>query len=446
MAKAPNIIFVFSDQQRWDTVGAYGGPIGVTPNLDRIASEGVLFRNAFTCQPVCGPARAALQSGRYPTEVGCWTNNRRLPPEEARLAPGLRAAGYQTAYIGKWHLASCGENDGPDDFCYRPVPPELRGGYADYWLASDVLEATSHSYDGYMFDADGNRREFPEGRYRVDVLTDWAIEYLRERDSERPFFLFLSHIEPHHQNDHRHFEGPRGSKSRFSDYPVPGDLAGLDGDWQDELPDYLGSCAALDAGVARIERALEELGIAEETLLIYTSDHGCHFRTRNGEYKRSPHDSCLRVPMIARGPGFRGGRVVDDLVGLIDIPPTILAAGGAELPAAFRGRPMQDLVNGTATDWPEDVFAQISESQVGRCIRNHRWKYSVQAPDRDPRADAGSDVYVEDCLYDLEADPHERRNLVRESGLADIRAELAATLKRRMAQAGETEPEIRPAP
>jgi len=443
--RQPNIVFVFSDQQRWDTVGCYGGPLGVTPNLDRMAAEGVMFRNAFTCQPVCGPARAVLQSGRYATEVGCFTNHRRLPPEEARLAPGLAAAGYEVGYLGKWHLASCGDDEA-DDFRERAVPPHLRGGYTDFWLASDVLEFTSHSYDGHMFDAAGNRREFPTGRHRVDAQTDWAVEYLRTRSGEKPFFLFLSYIEPHHQNDHKHFEGPHGSKERFKDFAVPGDLAGLEGDWREELPDYLGCCSALDAAVGRIRDELEALGLADNTLLIYTSDHGCHFRTRNREYKRSCHDACLRIPMVACGPGFRGGNVIDELVSLVDIPPTLLVSGGAGVPDVMRGRPLQALVDGAATDWRREVFAQISESQVGRCIRTKKWKYSVTAPDKRGRTDPDSDVYVEDFLYDLEADPHERSNLVRDPACAKVREELRGILKRCMAQAAEKPPCITPAP
>ena len=109
------------------------------------------------------------------------------------------------AYVGKWHLASGGS---VGDHATKPVPPHLRGGYRDYWVASDVLEFTSHSYDGHMFDGEGRRREFPAGRYRTDAVTDFALEFLQTRSHDRPFFLFLSHIEPHHQNDHRAYEGP----------------------------------------------------------------------------------------------------------------------------------------------------------------------------------------------------------------------------------------------
>jgi arylsulfatase A-like enzyme len=441
----PNIVFFFSDQQRWDTVGCYGQPLEVTPNLDRMASEGVRFDLAFTCQPVCGPARACLQTGLYATGAGCITNHQMPSVEKMVLAPTLAAAGYETAYIGKWHLASFGPNGGPDDFRVRPVPPERRGGFADHWLASDVLEFTSHSYDGHMFDGEGKRHDFPKGRYRADAQTDWAIEYLRQRSGERPFFLFLSYIEPHHQNDHAHFEGPHGSKERFADFLVPGDLQGTVGDWEEEYPDYLGCCASLDEKLGRLRAELERQGIADNTLILYTSDHGCHFRTRNPEYKRSCHDGSIRIPMVACGPGFQGGKVVEELVSLIDVPPTLVAASGADIPPQMLGRPLQALADGTATDWPKEVFLQISENHCGRAIRTARWKYAVRAPDK-TGFDAGSDTYVEDSLYDLGTDPHERSDLVAEPTCASVRAELAATLKRRMVEAGEDAPCILPRP
>ena len=449
MAQQPNILFIFSDQQRWDTLGCYGQPLPITPNLDRLASEGTRFEHAFTPQPVCGPARSCLQTGKYATETGCYRNHLSLRPGEPTLARWLSEAGYEVGYLGKWHL---GSDSGPHlerppfDCRTSPIPAERRGGYTDFWLAADALEFTSHGYGGHMFDADGNKREFPPDRYRVDAETDWALEYLQTRTDDKPFFLFISYLEPHHQNDHEHFEGPRGSKQRFADFVVPGDLEGLEGDWQEEYPDYLGCCHSLDENVGRIRSELERLGLWEDTLLIYTSDHGCHFRTRNSEYKRACHDGCLRIPMLLHGPGFRGGKVVEELVSLVDLPPTILQAGGVNPPASMHGRPVQQLIEGTATDWPDDVFAQISESHCGRAIRTTRWKYSVRAPRGTGHPGfRDSDVYVEDFLYDLEADPYEHANLVRDPSHAGVRAELAARLKRRMAEAQESDPEIRPA-
>lgn len=438
----PNIVFLFSDQQRWDTCGCYGQQLAVTPHLDRLAADGIRFEHAFTCQPVCGPARACLQTGKYATEVGCHTNHRPLPLDEITIAHHLSRHGYDTAYIGKWHLASGGPRGGAEDFRERPVPPERRGGY-DYWLAADVLEFTSHSYDGYMFDGDGNQREIPPDRFRADAQTDWVIEHLRTRTVAKPFFLFVSYIEPHHQNDHGHYEGPKGSKDMFKDFVVPGDLVGTEGDWREEFPDYLGCIHSLDANVGRIRRALQDLGLADNTLLVYTSDHGSHFRTRNSEYKRSCHDGCIRVPLIMHGPGFRGGRCPRELASLIDLPPTIMTAAGLAPTDAMRGRPLQRLVSGNTADWPDEVFLQISESQCGRAIRTRQWKYSVRAPDK-AGSDPDSDVYVEDFLYDLQADPHERTNLVAAPQWREIRARLRERLVERMRQAGEAAPRIVP--
>jgi arylsulfatase A-like enzyme len=431
----PNIIVLFSDQQRWDTCGCYGQPLEVTPNLDLLAAEGARFEHAFTCQPVCGPARACLQTGKYATETGCHVNGRALPLRERTLAQRLSEAGYDTGYIGKWHLASH-----PFEYAYQPVPVERRGGY-DFWLASDILEFTSHGYDGHMFDGDGRRREFPPGRYRVDAQTDWVIEYLRNRRSDKPFFLFVSYLEPHHQNDRGHFEGPIGSKENFKDFVVPGDLIGTRGDWREEYPDYLGCVRSLDYNVGRIRDALQELELTDNTLLIYTSDHGSHFCTRNSEYKRSCHDGCIRIPLIMSGPGFTAGGNPQELTSLIDLPPTILTAAGIAPPAFMRGRPLQDLLCGGTTDWPEEVFVQISESHCGRAIRTSKWKYSVRAPDA-PGDALASEFYVEDFLYDLQTDPHERNNLVLEPGLAAVRWELKARLIRRMVDAGEAAPRI----
>lgn len=440
----PNIIVFFTDQQRWDTCGCYGQPLDVTHNLDRMAREGIRFENAFTCQPVCGPARACIQTGKYATEVGCHTNHRRLPAGEKTIAHHLNEAGYQTAYIGKWHLASCGKEGGPDDFRTKAVPPDRRGGYS-YWLASDVLEFTSHGYDGHMFEGDGTRREFPAGRYRVDAQTDWVIEYLRQRRTDAPFFLFISYIEPHHQNDHMHYEGPAGSREKFGKYVAPEDLKGTGGDWRGEYPDYLGCINSLDHNLGRLRDEIARQCLTDSTLLIYTSDHGSHFRTRNAEYKRSCHDGCIRIPFVLHGPGFIGGKAPTEIASLIDLPPTILAAAGITPPASMHGRPLQDPAAGRAASWPTDVFLQISESQCGRAIRTARWKYSVRAPDTPGNVPA-SDKYVEDFLYDLERDPHERTNLVADASLADVRRELAGRLRWRMAEAGEADPKILPAP
>ena len=201
--------------------------------------------------------------------------------------------------------------------------------------------------------------------------------------------------------------------------------------------------------MGRLIRILEEKNLRENTIIIYTSDHGSHFKTRNqdvrrprsrDDYKRTCHESALRIPMIVSGGPFQGGQVETGLVSLIDIAPTILACAGIEKPAQMKGLLLQDILSGK--DKHHEIFFQISESQVGRGIRTNRWKYSVYAPDRHPWNDSGSDSYQERFLYDLDLDPFEQNNLVKEPDYAMIRSELARKLKKNMIQAGESAPVI----
>jgi uncharacterized sulfatase len=294
-----------------------------------------------------------------------------------------------------------------------------------------------------MFNGDMQRVEFPEGRYRADCVTDYALDFLQNRTSDNPFFLFISYIEPHHQNDHNRYEGPRGSKERFADYDVPGDLRDTEGDWRENYPDYLGCCWSLDQNLGRLRDELARQGLLDDTLIIYTSDHGSHFRTRNREYKRSCHDGCIRIPMILHGPGFTGGKRIDHLVSLIDLPKTICAVAGIGEPQEMRGRDLSVLPGNPGIEWDEEVFLQISESQVGRAIRTKKWKYSVRAPEKQGNKDMNSSLYVEDFLYDLETDPHERNNVAADPAFSGQREKLRDRLLQRMEAAGEDRPEIK---
>lgn len=435
----PNIVFYFSDQQRYDTLGCYGQSMKVTPNLDKLADSGTLFENAYTCQPVCGPARSCLQTGRYAAAAGCFTNGMALDFAQKLLADHLKEAGYETAYVGKWHLAT--DHEKGRNFETTAIPPDRRGGYTDYWMAADVLEFTSHGYNGYVFDTNGNRCDFTG--YRSDCINNFAIDYIRNRNSSKPFFLFISQIEPHHQNDHGHYEGPDGSKARFKNFIGPLDLQAGKGDWEEEYPDYLGCCHRLDRNVGDLIETLKEQGIFENTILIYTSDHGSHFKTRNREYKRSCHDSSLHVPLIIHGPGFEGKGRISDLISLIDLPPTILECAGADIPEEYHGSPVQSLFDERKLNWKKEVFVQISESQIGRAIRTEKYKYGIRA-EGDAWKEKGAVMYYEDVLYDLENDPFEMHNLIADSSMEPVRDYLAGVMKKNMVQAGEQAPEILP--
>lgn len=455
-----NILFILSDQQRADTLGCYGQKLPVSPNIDQLAREGVKFEYAFTPQPVCGPARACLQTGMYATQLGCYINGRGLDPAQDTMAKQLKKAGYETAYVGKWHLAI----NRPQGLVYatQPAPPERCGGYDDYLAMCDTLETTSHGYNGYVFDKDGNKMEFIG--YRPDCLTDYAIDYIHNKDNDKPFLLFVSYLEPHQQNDHGCFEGPDGSKERFKDYTVPQDLLNgkYEGDWKQNYPDYLGACNSLDYNVGRLVDTLKEKGIYEDTIIIYTSDHGCHFRTQEGEYKRQCFDSCLRVPLIISGGEFCGGRTYTELVSLINLAPTVLECAGVAAPDYMAEPSLQHLLHDDV-EWDNCVVYQISETELARGIRTKRYKYCVHAPHVQEllrmdlkysveqyqamlkKSRFSSDSYVDQYLFDLVKDPHEKHNLVNDPAYEEVLVQLRQLLKAKMAHAGEAEPVIYPA-
>ena len=445
-----NIIFYFTDQQRWDTCGCYGQPLNITPNLDRLAQEGVKFDNAFTPQPVCGPCRALFQTGRYPTETGCFRNNVMLPAGVKTLGSYIEEAGYETAYIGKWHLASDGELEKPPtiDHTVTAIPRELRGGYTGFWRAADVLEFTSHGYDGFVFDENDRRVDFKG--YRADCINDMALEFLDGYTGEKPFFMTISQIEPHHQNDRRHYEGPEGSKERFKDFILPEDLKALGGNAAEEYPDYLGQCASLDENLGRLVAKLKEKGLYENTVILFASDHGSHFLTRNrddhlngyDDYKRSCHDACLHVPLVIAGGPYRGGRAVEELVSTASLPKTILALAGVDVGDAMIGENLLDVVEKKDHNRPNEIFAQISESRVGRCIRSARYTYSVYAPGVNGGEAAAADLYADDFLYDMEKDPHQLNNVAADPAYAGVKAELRDRLLYWIEQAEGTRPVI----
>lgn len=427
----PNIIFYFSDQQRWDTLNE-----SLMPNVWELGEEGLLFENSYTCQPVCGPARACLQTGQYATENRCYWNGIALEEDVKTMADYFNENGYDTAYIGKWHLAS-DRYPGKGVHCEKTAVPKGRQGNYKYWRAADILEFTSHGYDGYVFDEDGNKIDFKG--YRADCINDFALEYINNHDSDKPFFMFISQLEPHHQNDRGHFEGPKEMIENYRDYPLPEDLTFLKGNYKEEYPDYLAAIHSLDQNVGRLVNTLKEKGIYENTIIVYTSDHGCHFKTRNAEYKRSCHDSSIHTPLVFGGGAVRKDENVESLVSLIDIPPTLLNLAGIPVPESYSG----NILPVNRNDAPERdcVFIQISESQIGRAIRTNDWKYSARAIGSG-MLEHSSSIYFDDFLYDLRNDPHEKNNLVNNKMYADVIKEMRELLSREMVKVGEKKPKF----
>jgi arylsulfatase A-like enzyme len=425
----PNVIVFFTDQQRWDASALHGNPLDLMPNFDRAATRGTHLHHSFTCQPVCGPARSCLQTGMYQNVTGAFRNGALPPAGTPMLGNYFADAGYRTGYIGKWHLAE------PH---LGPVSPQQRGGY-DYWLASNVLEMTSDAYRTRLWDNDQKPVDLPG--YRVDALADAMIRYI-DRNQADSFFLFTSFIEPHHQNHRDDYPAPEGYREFYAGRWTPPDLQALPGSAAHHLGGYWGMIKRLDEAFGRLLDCLISLGLYENTVVLFTSDHGNSFKTRNSEYKRSCHESAIRVPTMLCGGPFDGGGQVRKLVSLIDLPPTLLDVAGIPIPGNMQGRSILPLLRGNAADWPSEVFVQISEAEVGRAIRTSRWKYAVNAPDKNGWKDASSDRYVESFLYDLYADPYELNNLVGLESHRKLSDALKARLVARMTDAGEKAPII----
>ncbi len=265
-AAKPNIIVIISDQFRGDCIGAMGlNPMGLTPNLDQMAAEGVLFRSAFCNQPVCAPARASMFTGQYPSKHGVWHNGPGLRADAVTLAATLHDAGYSTNYIGKWHLMPA---EGlPREQARGWVPPQHRGGFSDLWEAANELEFTSHAYEGTLYDNEGKPITF-SNQYRTDFMTDRAKRFLRS--AKGPFFITLSYLEVHHQNDSDTFDPPKEFARRYPNPFIPPDLRPLPGSWPSQLSDYFACVAKMDENVGEIRKTLRETGLDKNTIVVFS--------------------------------------------------------------------------------------------------------------------------------------------------------------------------------
>ncbi len=422
--KKPNVVIFFTDQQRWDSLGINGNPMGITPNLDRMAKEGTNCHYSFSPQPVCLPARACLQTGLYASQVGCNTNDDSLGEEVPKLAEYFNEAGYKTGYIGKWHL----------DGTSSKVFDKPQGGY-QYWLAENVLEFVSDAYETVLHDGNGEKVTLPG--YRVDALTDAAIRYIDDQ-KENPFMLMLSHLEPHHQNHRDNFPAPYGYEELYNDPWTPPDLKALGGSSSRHLPGYYGMIKRLDESYGRVMDALRSRELLENTIVLYSADHGCHFKTRNAEYKRSCHDASTRIPMVFTGGPFSGGGHLTDMINLVDIPPTLLDACGITVPNHMMGNSLLPLLKGEREEWPEAIYSEISESHTGRVVRTKRWKYSIRK--------TAENSYVDDFLYDTENDPWELDNLIGLDAYKGVTDTMRQRLFKYMMNTGQTLPEVADAP
>lgn len=438
----PNIILYVADEVRADFIGAsHDNYLVKTPNLDKLAARGTLFTHAVTNQPLCSPSRACMLTGRYSTETGVWKLEVDMRQDLPTLATELRAQGYTANLIGKWHLAKADVKAGTG---FEWVRPELRGGFLDLWEGANVLERTTHPYSGTIWDSEGHPITFHD-EYRVDFLTDRAVRFLKQ-PQQKPFLLFISQLEPHFQNDLNTVVGPKGWAERYRNPYVPPDLRELPGTWQRELPDYYAAMESIDQSVGRIMQTLEEQGMLEDTIFIFTSDHGCHFMTRENNYKRTPHDSSIRIPMIMAGQGVPSARRVESIAGNINLTPTLLELCGVPVPSSMKGRSMVAMMQGpqgeAAWDSRELIqFSQTNETAIGRAIRTAEWTYSVANPTGGSEAPHAM-KYSEYVMFNNAADPAQMVSLCGRAAFREQTAELRRQLLSLIAFSGDPAPEI----
>ena len=433
-AERPNIVFLYADDQAAWTIGALGNAESRTPNIDRLYAEGVGLTNAFTTTPVCSPSRAGLMASRYGTELGItdYLNHSREPgngldPDLPTWPELLQAAGYKTALVGKWHLGNL------DKFLPTRYGFDLFFGFRT---------GASISKDPVV-ESNGVKRTV-EG-YTPDVLTDEAIRFIRSAAGRDPFLLSLHFWAPHANTANRTPDGDRTwlplsevdwAPFRNLDVSLPQpDYPGLDiPRARRMLAEYLGAVASLDRNVGRLLDAIDELGVTDDTVVVFTSDHGYNlghngiWHKGNGRWllkdnrgaRSNMYDHSIRVPAVVRWPArLPPGTTVDQILLNLDWFPTLLALAGVEVPvgAKLRGQSFLSLLEGRSIPWRTAFYGeyrQLHQEQVDqRMWRTDRWKLI-----RDSRPGMNE-------LYDLASDPEEHVNL-----MGDDRQEIRELVKR----------------
>lgn len=397
--RRPNIVFVFADQMRASATGYAGNPDVRTPHLDALAGEGVAFMTAVANCPVCTPYRASLLTGRYPLSTGLFVNDVRLPESEVTIAEVLAAQGYDTGYIGKWHL------DGPERSAFTPPGPRRQG--FEFWAVGNCTHRYMHSL---YYRGDDPKPRYWEG-YDAHAQADLAIEYIRSRDSARPYCLFLSWGPPHNPYDQvpQRYLDLYDPDALYLPGNVPDELR-TDGTRR-ELAGYYAHITALDEALGRIVAAIDESDRAEDTILVFTSDHGDMLGSHGRHRKQWPWDESMRVPLVVRFRRRQGApRTEDAPISVVDLLPTLLALCDVPIPEAVEGANLAHLITGGAGDAPEEALiasiAPFSEAWPGpewRGVRTRRYTYA--------RTLKGPWL-----LYDNAEDPGQVRNLLAEPG------------------------------
>ena len=457
MANRPNILHVFCDQLRHDTVAALGNPVIRTPAFDRLAREGVSFVNAFSASPVCISARCSMIHGQYPMNTGCYENSTMPTDGRQTFMEALTSAGYRTHGIGKCHFT-------PDANALRGFQTRERqeegGKRADEdeyvrWLVDEGMTTMlePHGVRGEMYYVP-QPSQLPASHHPTQWVGDRSVEFIANRDAgggrraeDQPWYLFASFIDPHPP-----FAPPSPWHKLYRAPQMP--LPKVPADWESLLvwinrfqnrykyrdqgidlnflrcmkAYYYATVSFIDYQVGRMLASLEETGQLENTLVVFTADHGEHLGDYNCFGKRSMHDTAARVPMIARQPGvFEGGLRVDTPTSLVDLAPTFLAASGADLTShPLDGVPLQEVAAGTTAR--DTVYSQLMTGATALHMAVTReWKYVYSAPDQ------------RELLFDRVRDPDETRDRFRAPFSAEPTAMMKGRVFAHLRSGGETD-------
>lgn len=448
----PNIVFILTDDQAWNVLGRDGRYTFMkTPNIDRIADEGLVFENAYVTTSLCSPSRASFMTGCYAHKHSVYVNSYGDPDPNVPFLPKiLQDAGYETAFLGKWHM-----KDGANP----------RDGF-DYWLSFDR--------QGQYIDPplNENGREFSEKGYITDILTDYAIRWLK-RPREKPFCLFLWH-----KAVHAPFTPAPSDSSAFADALIPeyenwyddmedkpqwirrGWFYGVHYDnwkesigkpvpekidphpWDPKNPKvmgYLRAMLAVDRSVGNIRACLEELNIMDKTVLVFGSDNGFFIGSHQRGDKRLMYEESIRIPLIMRYPEMiKAGTISSEMVLNLDVAPTLIELSGGNLPGDIQGNSLVPLLKQEDTKWRksfmyeyfQEAYAPGFVTMVG--VRNERYKYieSLNLP---------GDINE---LYDLEMDPGEMENKINDPAYEAIKSEMIRELQRLKAETGFFDPRV----
>ena len=456
----PNMLFIMTDDHAAHALSCYGSRINQTPNLDRIADEGMRFDNCFCTNSLCEPSRAAILTGTYNHINGVTTIGAHIDNRQENVAKVLQRHGYQTAVIGKWHLGQ-GPAHWPTGF--------------DEW---NILQGQGPYFDPEMVH-NGEKAQYKG--YTTDLVTDLSLDWLKERDQDQPFFLMYHHKAPHrpwdpddqHAQLYEHEDIPvpetfdddyseraqaaAEARMRVADHlnerdlkqPIPEGLTPAEEKhwkYQRYIKDYLRCVASVDDNVGRVLDYLDEEGLTENTLVIYTSDQGFFLGDHGWYDKRFMYEESLRMPFIARYPKeIKAGSACGEIINNVDFAATWLDLAGIEAPARFQGRSFRPLLQGqTPDDWPQSVYYRywmhLAHHYVAAHygVRTQRYKLIYYYGDGMGQPGALDERKAPEWeLFDLEKDPRELHSVYHNPEYADVVAELRGELRRLQNEIGD---------